>query len=37
MFEIVKHLLSVFIDILPYLIGLYLIFDFTGSLLLGKR
>ena len=37
MFEIVQHLLSEFIDILPYLIGLYLIFEFTGSLLLGKR
>lgn len=37
MFDIVKYLLSLFIDMLPYLIGLYLIFDFTGSLLLGKR
>ena len=37
MFDIVQILLSKFIDILPYLIGLYLIFDFTGALLFGKR
>lgn len=37
MFDVVITLLSNFVDMLPYLIGLYLIFDFIGSLLFGKR
>lgn len=37
MFEVVITLLSQFVDLLPYLIAFYLIFDFVGSLLLGRR
>lgn len=37
MFEIIKELLSQFVDMLPYMIGLYLIFDFTGQLLFGRK
>lgn len=37
MFDVVIVLLSEFIDIMPYLIGLYLIFDFTGALLFGRK
>ncbi len=37
MFEVATTLLSNFIDMLPYLIAFYLIFDFLGSLLFGRR
>lgn len=37
MFDVAKTLLSIFIDALPYLIAFYLIFDFLGSLLFGRR
>ncbi len=37
MFDVAKTLLSSFIDTLPYLIAFYLIFDFLGSLLFGRR
>lgn len=37
MFDIVINLFSIFIDCLPYLIVLYIIFDFVGNLLFGRR
>lgn len=36
MFEVASTLLVQLIDFLPYLIGLFLIFDFIGSLFFGK-
>lgn len=37
MFDVVLQFLSQLIDILPFVLGLYILFDFIGSLLLGKR
>lgn len=37
MFEVATTFLSQLIDLIPGLIGLYLVFDFIGSLLFGKR
>lgn len=37
MFDIVVNMLSDFIDILPSLIVIYVIFDFMGSFFFGKR
>lgn len=37
MFECAIQFLSQLIDLMPYIIALYVIFDFTGSLLFGKR
>lgn len=37
MFDIVKENLLIFIDFIPYLIGLRLVFAFIGDLLFGGR
>lgn len=37
MFECAETMLVQLIEIMPYVIGVYLLFDFTGSLLFGKR
>lgn len=37
MFDTVLILLNEFIDCLPFLIVLYLVFDFLGSFFFGKR
>lgn len=37
MFEVSLTLLSQLIDMLPFLIALYILFDFIGTLLFGKR
>ena len=37
MFEIIEYLLLEFIDIIPMLIALWLIFDFIGGLIFGKH
>lgn len=37
MFEIISEWLIALINILPFLVGLYFIFDLVGSLLFGKR
>ena len=37
MFDISLQFLSQLIDLIPGLIGIYIIFDLTGSLLFGKR
>lgn len=37
MFDVAEQFLIQLIDFLPYLIGLYLIFDFIGSLLFGRK
>lgn len=37
MFEVSLQLLSQLIDMLPYLISLFILFDFVGTLLFGKR
>ena len=37
MFEVVENLLIQFIDIIPYILGIYIIFDLTGSLLFGRK
>lgn len=37
MFEIVKYMISVVIDCLPYFIGLWLVFGFIGDLIFGGK
>lgn len=37
MFDIIEYLLLEFIDIIPILIALWLIFDFIGGLIFGKH
>jgi len=37
MFEIIESMLIIFIKMLPCLIAIYILFDFIGSLLFGKR
>lgn len=37
MFDIATNLMVQLVDLLPGIIGIYLIFDFMGSLLFGKR
>lgn len=37
MFDVASTLLKQLIDIIPYFIGLSLVFEFIGSLLFGKR
>lgn len=37
MFDVAKQMMIQLIDLIPGVIGLYLIFDFMGSLLFGKR
>lgn len=37
MFDVVLDLLNQFLDCLPFLIVLYLVFDFLGSFFFGKR
>lgn len=37
MFDVAIQFLSQLIDLIPYLIALYLVFDFIGMLLFGKR
>ena len=37
MFECIETMLIQLIDCVPYLIGLFLIFEFIGSLLFNKR
>ena len=37
MFDVSIQFLSQLIDLIPYLIALYLVFDFIGMLLFGRR
>ena len=37
MFECAEQMLIQLIEIMPQIIGIYLLFDLTGSLLFGKR
>ena len=37
MFDIAIQFMIQLVDLIPGVIGLYLIFDFMGSLLFGKR
>lgn len=37
MFECAEQMLVQLIGIMPHVIGIYLLFDLTGSLLFGKR
>ncbi len=37
MFDIALQFMSQLIDLMPFLIALYVLFDFTGSLLFGQR
>lgn len=37
MFECAEQMLIQLIQLMPYIIGVYLLFDLTGSLLFGKR
>lgn len=37
MFECAEQMLVQFIDMVPIIIGVWLIFDLTGSLLFNKR
>lgn len=37
MFDVATQMMIQLIDLIPGVIGLYLIFDFMGSLLFGKR
>lgn len=37
MFEITLQFMSQLIELIPGIIGLYVIFDFVGSLLFGRR
>ncbi len=37
MFDVSLQFLSQLIELMPALIGLYVVFDFTGSLLFGQR
>lgn len=37
MFDVTLSFISRLIDLLPGLIGLYILFDFVGGLLFGRR
>ncbi len=37
MFDVSLQFLSQLIDLMPAIIALYVLFDFTGSLLFGQR
>lgn len=37
MFEVALTFLSQMIDLIPGLIGIYILFDFIGTLLFGRR
>lgn len=37
MFDIATQFMVQLVDLIPAVIGIYLIFDLTGSLLFGKR
>lgn len=37
MFDIALTFMSQLIDMLPAMIGIYILFDFIGTLLFGKR
>lgn len=37
MFDVTTQFLIQLIELIPYVFGIYIIFDFTGSLLFGKR
>lgn len=37
MFECAEQMLIQLIEIMPYVIGVYIIFDLTGSLFFNKR
>lgn len=37
MFDIATQFMVQLVDLLPAVIGIYVIFDFMGSLLFGKR
>lgn len=37
MFEVTLTFISQLIELLPGLIGLYILFDFIGSILFGRR
>lgn len=37
MFDIALTFMSKLIDLIPGLIGIYILFDFIGSLLFGRR
>lgn len=37
MFELIEQMLVQLVQALPYFFGLYLLFDFTGSILFNKR
>lgn len=37
MFEAMEKVLIEFVGYIPYLLGIWVIFDLTGSLLLNKR
>lgn len=37
MFECAEQMLVQLINIMPQIIGVYILFDLTGSLLFGKR
>lgn len=37
MFDVATQFMIQLIDLIPGIMGLYLIFDFMGSLLFGKR
>lgn len=37
MFECMENMLIQFLQYIPVLIGVYVVFDFIGSLLFGKR
>ena len=37
MFELIEQMLVQLVQALPYFLGFYLLFDFTGSILFGKK
>jgi len=37
MFECAEQMLIQLIEIMPYIIGIYILFDLTGSLFFNKR
>lgn len=37
MFECMEEMMIQFVQYIPALIGIYMVFDFTGALLFGKR
>lgn len=37
MFEVATTFMTQLIDLIPGLIGIYILFDFIGTLLFGKR